>query len=444
MVRTTRFLPALAALACAQAGDGNGLAASDTTVVGDTKLEPVTPTETETSSTEPFSCEAIVPALDEGDPLGDGLATGDDLEACEERLHALVMPIDSRYELRLERWEGDSPARIELRDWNGTVLQAGFGLEAGDRVELPADFGGEHALWISSDDGHAAEYALEASCLEGCQTTTRYPIVLLHGMAGTDAFFDQLEYFYEVDQAYADIGQAVHVAAVDPFQPTPVRAEAWADHLDQLFASGEARRVNLIGHSQGGLDARYLATHLDPDERVASVTTIATPHRGSLVADLAWGLIDDVGLAQSLVDAAFDSIADLYGLSTDQDINAQLLQLTTSESAQFNADTRDRDDVAYYSWAGTSCQLLDLFCQADHGGEIIDPLLSATHAIMWVLEGSNDGLVSVHSSEWGVFRGVLDADHLDQVGLLPGTTAPAFDHHEFFIDEAAWLASQGL
>jgi len=162
------------------------------------------------------------------------------------------------------------------------------------------------------------------------------------------------------------------------------------------------------------------------------------------VADLGWGLLDDFGLAQSLIDAAFDGLVSLYGLSSDQDINGQLLQLTTAESARFNADTRDRDDVAYYSWAGTTCQLLDLFCQGDHAGEIVDPLLAASHAVMLVLEGSNDGLVSVSSSEWGVFRGVLDADHLDEVGLLPGTTAPGFDHKQFFLDEADWLASQGL
>lgn len=44
--------------------------------------------------------------------------------------------------------------------------------------------------------------------------------------------------------------------------------------------------MNLIGHSMGGLDARYLITHLQPEAfTVKTLTTIATPHRGSAFAD---------------------------------------------------------------------------------------------------------------------------------------------------------------
>ena len=59
-------------------------------------------------------------------------------------------------------------------------------------------------------------------------------------------------------------------------------------------------------------------------------------------------------------------------------------------------------------------------------------------------EGDNDGLVSVDSATWGDFRGVLPADHLDQVGMSdPLATAP-LDHHAFFIAEATRLAELGF
>jgi triacylglycerol esterase/lipase EstA (alpha/beta hydrolase family) len=46
------------------------------------------------------------------------------------------------------------------------------------------------------------------------------------------------------------------------------------------------------GRIQGGLDCRYLASQLKPEKfKVSSVTTIATPHRGSPFADY---LIDQV------------------------------------------------------------------------------------------------------------------------------------------------------
>jgi triacylglycerol lipase len=41
--------------------------------------------------------------------------------------------------------------------------------------------------------------------------------------------------------------------------------------------------VNLIGHSHGGLDVRYVAA-VRPD-LVASVTSVGTPHKGADLAD---------------------------------------------------------------------------------------------------------------------------------------------------------------
>ena len=43
--------------------------------------------------------------------------------------------------------------------------------------------------------------------------------------------------------------------------------------------------VNLVAHSMGGLDARYLITHLNMAEQVRSLTTVSTPHRGTYLVD---------------------------------------------------------------------------------------------------------------------------------------------------------------
>lgn len=61
------------------------------------------------------------------------------------------------------------------------------------------------------------------------------------------------------------------------------RAKAICEQIIERFPG---REVNLIGHSMGGLDARYLITHLQPEAfTVKTLTTIATPHRGSAFAD---------------------------------------------------------------------------------------------------------------------------------------------------------------
>ncbi len=51
--------------------------------------------------------------------------------------------------------------------------------------------------------------------------------------------------------------------------------------------------MNIIAHSMGGLDARYLISRLQPKGvDVRSLVTVATPHRGSALADY---IIDGIG-----------------------------------------------------------------------------------------------------------------------------------------------------
>ena len=60
-----------------------------------------------------------------------------------------------------------------------------------------------------------------------------------------------------------------------------------AENLDRFLKDkAPARGVNFLAHSMGGLDCRYLITHLRPVEYAPlSLTTVATPHRGSPFMD---------------------------------------------------------------------------------------------------------------------------------------------------------------
>jgi hypothetical protein len=179
------------------------------------------------------------------------------------------------------------------------------------------------------------------------------------------------------------------------------------------------------------LDARYLAVHLDPDASVAFVVTIGTPHRGTPVADAAVGLLDISWLGAVTAELLVDSLGLLLGAGSDQELIEQLRDLSTASQADFNAEVPDRGDVYYASWAGRTCGLLDLYCIAETGGEVVDPLLVAPLLLLSVVSGDSDGIVPVSSAQWGDYRGEISADHIEQVATCSArpprasTTSPS-------------------
>jgi triacylglycerol esterase/lipase EstA (alpha/beta hydrolase family) len=221
------------------------------------------------------------------------------------------------------------------------------------------------------------------------------------------------------------------------------RGEEWADAIDAVVASGVARKVNLIGHSQGGLDARYVVAGLGYSDKVASVTTIATPHRGTVAADLAAGVIGLGPFDGALLDEVVGGLIGIIGLQGDE-LTQQLDDLTRDGAEGFNQAYPDDPDVVYRSWAGRTCRALDFFCQWDNNGEVVDLTLALAYELTVWNEGPNDGLVSVASSEWGEYQGALPADHLDQVGQIADPFVGPFDHVQFFLDEAATLRERGF
>src|SRR4029077_11559874 len=95
--------------------------------------------------------------------------------------------------------------------------------------------------------------------------------------------------------------------------------------------------VHLVGHSLGGLDARYAVTKLGLDKQVRSVTTIGTPHRGTPFVD--WGLSRFARLVMPILNGIGMSVESLQDLRTD-------------ECPRFNEDGPNVPGVRYASVAG--------------------------------------------------------------------------------------------
>jgi triacylglycerol lipase len=259
-------------------------------------------------------------------------------------------------------------------------------------------------------------------------TQTRYPIVLCHGMAGFDSLFGVIDYFYGIEGALTSGGAKVYVTHVPSFNSTEARGEALLAEVEDIVARTGSGKVNLIGHSHGGLDVRYVAA-VRPD-LVASVTTVGSPHQGADLADFLRAHLSNGGLDQAALAFLANSLGTILGLlsghTAPQDAVAGLDALTSQGMAAFNAKfpaglpttacgngPASAGGIRFYSWTGTSplTNLLD----------VSDAALGISSL---AYKGSNDGLVGRCSAHLGtVLRDDYTMNHLDEVNQLLGLTA---------------------
>lgn len=299
----------------------------------------------------------------------------------------------------------------------------------------------------------------------------KHAIVLAHGFMGTDSndpSVTNIWAFYRLADALRRDGHVVHEARVQPFNSPAVRAGELAKHVDQALVECkakpgcEATKVNIIAHSMGGLDSRYLVSSLKYGDRVASLTTISTPHRGSFIADVGVNLVerDKANDALGKLFKAFGRTFTTDDLANDTNVRAALGALSEKASPAFNAANPDDSRVYYQSWAGVS-NVLAIPNPKDYGacdGKIetyrkrrdgMDALLTPVAAI--VAHGTdlipNDGMATVASAKHGNFRGCIPADHFDEVGQIKDEARDrrtGFDHVRFYRNVAFDLSRRGF
>ncbi|KAH3766552.1 alpha/beta hydrolase [Pelomyxa schiedti] len=159
------------------------------------------------------------------------------------------------------------------------------------------------------------------------------------------------------------------------------RSEQLVSQLRDICAKSSCGKVNLIAHSMGGLDGRYAISHLGAEVYVASLTTVATPHRGSALADRLWRT------------RFFNKIPAIQDLTTSHMINS------------FNPSTPDSPNVHYFSVAGSTDIPLTNW-------------MKYPATVLFKEEGPNDGLVSVESAKWGDIINTVPLNHCEQVNAM--------------------------
>jgi triacylglycerol lipase len=242
-----------------------------------------------------------------------------------------------------------------------------------------------------------------------------HPIVLAHGWMAVDAFSlpgVRQEYFRGVREHLRAHGHRVYVSRVSPLAGVRRRAEQLAEQLAKI----DADKVNIIAHSMGGLDARYAISRFGLAGRVASLTTIGTPHRGTPLADASL-VLRDLPLLQR-------ALRSQLGLDLDA-----LHDLTTAQMAEFNEAVPDMHGVRYSSYIGC----------VRGGVRDVHTLLAPGFAFLKRRTGDNDGIVPATSQRWGDVVGEVRADHWAQIGWSQG-----LDVKTFYAAIARVLARAGL
>lgn len=313
------------------------------------------------------------------------------------------------------------------------------------------------------------------------RTPARFPVLLVNGIDTSPLF----RYSTRIVSTMREVGgHQVYLATLTPFETTRVRTPELWKRIGEVLAETGAGKVNLICHSLGGLDCRYLvspaglAADLDVPRdtmasKVASITTIGTAHRGTRVADVLLGTLPD-GDRGAIINDFATLAGDAFSpdrIDGDVHLRDSLRALSVAAAPAFNDEIGNADGVLYQSWAGYSrpmgtataahdallaeeCRLADgasaLPTRGKHDFMALTLVPFATiagdrgadHAAL-----PNDGLATVESAKWGTFKGCIPADHMEQLGQksLPDVNVrTGFDVAWFYTNVAGDLAGQGL
>lgn len=213
------------------------------------------------------------------------------------------------------------------------------------------------------------------------KTTLKYPVILVHGIGAKDTNL----FWGRIPETLRNAGLHVFLGNTDSWSGIETNALSLKKSVDAVLDKCETEKVNLIAHSKGGIDARFLISTLGYAPKVASLTTISTPHLGSEVVDF---IFDKKYMHNNLARKVAFSLARLYGDKSPEP-HKLLEDLTTKNMIKFNLTNPNADSVYYSSYQSL---LKNGFDDLSH---------IFTYHIIRKVSGANDGIVSLKSSVWG-------------------------------------------
>jgi len=229
----------------------------------------------------------------------------------------------------------------------------------------------------------------------------KYPIVLVHGIIAHDRpSFNK--FWGRIPVALRETGAKVFFGDTDAWGDIKSNAKILKTSIDKVLDETKSEKINIIAHSKGGLDSRYFICKYNYGDKIASLTTISTPHHGAELSDL---IYRQRFLHSRIAKKALKLFGKLYG-----DKNPALFklnyQLTTKYMKIFNGEILPDGRVYYQSIYSTMKNAFD------------DLLFFHTYRYIKKVNGDNDGFVSESSAKWGdnitkIEGGISHAEILD-------------------------------
>ena len=286
----------------------------------------------------------------------------------------------------------------------------------------------------SEYDREASRIELDNARAESEICKTKYPILLVHGIFFRDSNF--FNYWGRVPAELIKNGAMVYYGDQHSAAGVEDCAKELCDRIDELISFTGCEKVNVIAHSKGGLDIRCAANMPELRGKIASITTINTPHQGCRYADF---------LMQTLPHAFLDFIASKYNSTLARfgeegaDFIKGVTDLTAERCLEFNQKTPYPE--------GVFCQSYGSYMKKWSSAGF--PLNFAYLVAALFSSSSNDGLVDIDSMKWGdsftcikpkSSRGISHGDVID----LFREDFSGFDVREMYVDIVSGLKNKGF
>lgn len=257
-----------------------------------------------------------------------------------------------------------------------------------------------------------------------------HPVLLCHGY-GAIASLVKPSPLYDVSMLLRSHHVLSFAPNIVPYAKIETRAHGWVNLINRIVEEKNFEKLNIVAHSMGGLDIRYALAKLDIAPKVASFTTVCTPHHGTSLAELTLRTPD--AIRDKLADF-LDWMGERIYPHTKSDSVGSAVQLTRRYvTEEFNPEIEDVPDIPYYSYSsavgkGTT--------------EPIKVMGRYQNNHIFEQEGLNDGMVSVESSKWGEHIKTAKLSHLEQMHVRIKNDREE-EYQAFWLDVVQMLEEKG-